>query len=198
MKKLTTSVLVVLVLAGCAGKNFNFNNAKNVTIGMPEDELIEVIGRPPDKVSPHDGDKILLWRYSNFFLGKRKLLSFKLHDGAVSELPGINWADPSKPLRKVTYTEVIPPVDQKGKECVRDCKKIQLMENQAIDEAYRTERENSEAACEKYSTARLVASCKAGIYTPDLRDTDKLLKKLEYDQCVIDCGGEKVTKTVIE
>lgn len=78
---------VVALLAGCAGTNFTYDQARKVQVGMTEAEVVQVMGRPYSVVSRPDG-QMWVWSRANAF-GSAKAVSFRLKDGKVVEVPAI-------------------------------------------------------------------------------------------------------------
>lgn len=84
------AVLVsALLLAGCAGTAFEWDNAKQVRIGTTEVELISLIGKPYIVKSQPDGSQVWVWSYASGFTGTR-FVSFSLKDGRVSAVPNMS------------------------------------------------------------------------------------------------------------
>lgn len=82
------AVLALTMLAGCAGTNFSYDNARQVRVGMTEAELTALMGRPYS-VSARGDEQMWIWSRANGFTGSSRAVSFKLKDGRVVEVPPI-------------------------------------------------------------------------------------------------------------
>lgn len=87
MRNFISAVIVLAALAGCAGTNFSYDQARQVRLGMTEAEVMQVMGRPYSVVSRPDG-QMWVWSRANAF-GSAKAVSFRLKDGKVVEVPDI-------------------------------------------------------------------------------------------------------------
>lgn len=87
MRKFISAVMVLAALAGCAGTNFTYDQARQVRIGMTEAEVVQLMGRPYSVVSRPDG-QMWIWSRANAF-GSSKVVSFRLSEGKVVEVPDI-------------------------------------------------------------------------------------------------------------
>lgn len=87
MRALIAASLLAL-LAGCAGSNFSYDNARQVRVGMTEAELTALMGRPYS-VSARGDEQMWIWSRANAFTGSSRAVSFKLKDGRVIEVPSI-------------------------------------------------------------------------------------------------------------
>lgn len=85
------AILVAVVLTGCAGTHFEWDRAKQVKIGTPEAEVIELMGKP--YMIRTVGDKQRwVWSYASGFTGTR-FVSFELKDGKVSGVPNMDYVE---------------------------------------------------------------------------------------------------------
>jgi hypothetical protein len=88
---MTNKIIIVVALAlliGCAGSSFKFENARQVTVGMTEAQLIDRMGDPYKKIGKKDYE-IWIWSHANGLSGKSQSVSFIMKDGKVSGLPTI-------------------------------------------------------------------------------------------------------------
>lgn len=76
--------LLVLILSGCAGTNFTWDDAYKVQPGMTEAEVIKILGQPYQKLLKGN-QTLLTWSFANGMTGKTKAVSFVLVDGKVTE-----------------------------------------------------------------------------------------------------------------
>jgi len=82
------AVGLALVLSGCAGTNFSYDEARKVKIGMTEDEVTQIMGPPYSVVSRADG-QMWVWSHANGMTGTSRVISFRMVDGKVVEVPTI-------------------------------------------------------------------------------------------------------------
>lgn len=88
-------VLVVgmLVMNGCAGKSFTWNDAETVKVGdSAEIVLKKMKGKPyMIKAAKVDGkaSEVWIWAFASGFTGTSKSVSFVLTDGIVTDVPTI-------------------------------------------------------------------------------------------------------------
>jgi outer membrane protein assembly factor BamE (lipoprotein component of BamABCDE complex) len=86
--KLKALVLAAcLTLAACAGTPFSFDDARQVKLGMSEEQVTALMGRPYMVASKPDG-QVWIWSYASG-LGGAQVVSFKMADGHVTEVPNI-------------------------------------------------------------------------------------------------------------
>lgn len=76
-----------LSLAGCAGTQFDWKDAKAVRIGSTQDELTALLGKPYMVKTAANGEQTWIWSYSG--LDGTKLVSYGLKDGRVTVVPTI-------------------------------------------------------------------------------------------------------------
>lgn len=88
MRKTIITGMLALAIAGCAGTNFSYDNARRIKIGMTEAEVIQIMGQPYSVVSTADGQS-WIWSHANGFSGSSRTISFRLVDGRVTEVPNI-------------------------------------------------------------------------------------------------------------
>lgn len=88
MKRLCVAVLAALLIAGCAGTKFSYDQARKVQVGMSENEVVSIMGKPYSVISRPDG-QVWVWSYANGISGKSRAISFLLKDGQVVKTPSI-------------------------------------------------------------------------------------------------------------
>jgi hypothetical protein len=95
MKKIVSISLITssLLLVGCAGKNFNWENASTVKLGDTGAEVNKKMGGKPLTVSASTvNGKVVekyIWVFANGMTGSTKSVSFILTDGKVTGIPTI-------------------------------------------------------------------------------------------------------------
>ncbi|WPN61723.1 MULTISPECIES: outer membrane protein assembly factor BamE [unclassified Pseudomonas] len=82
------TAVLALVLSGCAGTNFSYDDARKVKVGMTEDEVTQIMGPPYSVVSRADG-QMWIWSHANGMSGASRVISFRMVDGKVVEVPVI-------------------------------------------------------------------------------------------------------------
>jgi len=87
MNKYFAAALMALVLAGCAGTNFSYDQARKVRVGMTEAEVMQLMGRPYS-VTSRGNEQMWVWSHAKAFSGARAV-SFKFSNGRVVEVPSI-------------------------------------------------------------------------------------------------------------
>lgn len=88
MKKLAIAVLVIFVLAGCAGTKFRWKDVRKVQTGMPKEEVVHLIGKPTSVSITPDGVRYI-WVYVNGMTGASRSLWIDFKDGKVVKAPPI-------------------------------------------------------------------------------------------------------------
>lgn len=86
--KLKAVLITLILLAGCAGTNFSYDQARKVQVGMSERDVVSIMGKPYSVVSRPDG-QVWVWSYANGLSGRTRAVSFILKDGAVVKTPSI-------------------------------------------------------------------------------------------------------------
>ena len=86
MKKLFLTAFVSVLLAGCAGTNFNWDNARQIKQGMSEKEAVSLMGTPSAVRSSPEG-LIYVWTHVNGMTGSIKTVSMVVKDGVVVSAP---------------------------------------------------------------------------------------------------------------
>lgn len=81
-------VALALALSGCAGTSFSYDDARKVQVGMTEEQVTQIMGPPYSVVSRADG-QMWIWSHANGMTGASKVISFRLVDGKVVEVPAI-------------------------------------------------------------------------------------------------------------
>lgn len=88
MRTFLASLFLVAALTGCAGSPFTFDQARQVRLGMSEQQVTEIMGRPYQVVSRAE-DQTWIWSHANGLTGASQVISFKMKDGKVTEVPVI-------------------------------------------------------------------------------------------------------------
>nr|WP_286948254.1 outer membrane protein assembly factor BamE [Pseudomonas sp. UBA6718] len=88
MHKAIAAGLLMFAIAGCAGTNFSYDNARRVKVGMTEAEVTQLMGQPYSVVST-PGGQMWVWSHANGFSGSSRSISFKFDQGRVTEVPSI-------------------------------------------------------------------------------------------------------------
>lgn len=87
MKKLL-AVTLVAFLTACAGTNFSWDNARKIKEGMPESEVMAIMGKPMSTTSTDKGI-IYVWSYANGITMQTRSVSVIIKDGVVVSAPSI-------------------------------------------------------------------------------------------------------------
>lgn len=87
MKKLIM-LFCVCFLAACAGNNFNWDNARKIKEGMPESEMLEIMGKPNAVKSDSNG-LVYVWTHVNGLTGSVKTVSAVVKEGRVVSAPSV-------------------------------------------------------------------------------------------------------------
>lgn len=82
------AAVLALVLSGCAGTSFTYDEARKVKVGMTEDQVTQIMGPPYSVVSRADG-QMWVWSHANGMTGASRVISFRMLDGKVVEVPTI-------------------------------------------------------------------------------------------------------------
>lgn len=89
MKKLLLMITFAALLTGCAaGTPFTYDSARQVKIGMTEAEVVSLMGNPYSVTSRND-EQMWVWSHANAMTGASRVVSFKMKDGKVVEVPTI-------------------------------------------------------------------------------------------------------------
>lgn len=83
-----TVLALAAILAGCAGTNFSFDQARRVKVGMTSAQLTELMGRPYSVISKN-GAEVWVWSRANGFTGSSRAVSFTVRNGIVEAVPDI-------------------------------------------------------------------------------------------------------------
>lgn len=86
--KFAVAAALVLTLSGCAGTSFFYDDARLVQVGMTEDQVTQIMGPPYSVISRTDG-QMWVWSHANGMTGASRVISFKMMDGKVVEVPPI-------------------------------------------------------------------------------------------------------------
>ena len=86
--KALLSVVILVVLCGCAGTHFTWDKADQVKMGMKDDEVIKIMGKPYLVNAFHDYTE-WIYAYGDMFGSARSVkYNFDL-DGKVTSTPRI-------------------------------------------------------------------------------------------------------------
>lgn len=88
MKSNLAAALFAALVTGCAGTSFSFDDARRVQVGMTEDEVREIMGRPYMVRTKGDKD-VWVWSHANGLTGGSQVISFIFKDGKVESVPRI-------------------------------------------------------------------------------------------------------------
>jgi len=88
MNRLCIAVLAALLITGCAGTKFSYDQARKVQVGMSESKVVSIMGKPYSVISRPDG-QVWVWSYANGMSGKNRAVSFLLKEGQVVKTPNI-------------------------------------------------------------------------------------------------------------
>lgn len=107
---------LLLALSGCAGTNFTFDQARQVKVGMTEEQVTGLMGRPYSVVTIGDTQR-WIWSHANGMTGSARTVSFDLKDGKVSAVPAIPGSlDGSKTAMTISTpaapVTAAPPADR--------------------------------------------------------------------------------------
>lgn len=85
---LTAAVL----LTGCAGTSFQWEQAKAVRVGMTTTEVEALLGKPYMVQTRGDGVQVWTWSQANGLTGNARAVSFPMRDGRVVGTPEIPFS----------------------------------------------------------------------------------------------------------
>jgi len=86
--KFAAAAVLAFSLSGCAGTNFSYDEARKVKVGMTEEEVTQMMGPPYSVLSRADG-RMWVWSHANGMTGASHVISFRMVDGKVVEVPTI-------------------------------------------------------------------------------------------------------------
>ena len=86
MKRLFTLAVSAVLLVGCAGTNFSWENARKIKEGMAEQEVLALLGTPTETKSAPEG-LVYAWTHVNGMTGSVKTVSLVMKDGVVVSAP---------------------------------------------------------------------------------------------------------------
>lgn len=86
--RMTLLVLAGAALIGCAGTRFNFEDARQVKVGMTEAEVVERLGRPYS-VTTRGDTQVWVWSQANGLTGSSSAVTFIFKEGKVATVPNI-------------------------------------------------------------------------------------------------------------
>lgn len=96
MRKITISIIFIfsmMILNGCAGKSFTWNDASTVKLGDSGAEVIKKMQGKPYMITTSKVDgKIIekyIWSFANGMTGSSKAVTFILTDNQVTSVPTI-------------------------------------------------------------------------------------------------------------
>ncbi|MHB0844759.1 outer membrane protein assembly factor BamE domain-containing protein [Stutzerimonas nitrititolerans] len=87
MRSIAALLLFCVLISGCAGTNFSYDQARRVQVGMTESEVVRIMGSPYS-VTSRGNEQMWVWSHANGF-GAARAVSFKFADGRVVEVPSI-------------------------------------------------------------------------------------------------------------
>jgi len=82
------ATVLALLLSGCAGTSFSYDDARKVQLVMTEEQITQIMGPPYSVVSRADG-QMWIWSHANGMTGASRVISFRMVDGKVVEVPTI-------------------------------------------------------------------------------------------------------------
>lgn len=84
--KFTALILILLLLVGCVGTHFKWDDARKITPGMTTTEVTKLIGTP-NNITSRNGTLIYVWVYMDSLMSTRTLrIDFK-NDKAITAPP---------------------------------------------------------------------------------------------------------------
>ena len=81
-------IIVLMLLFGCAGTSIDWTKTRTVTLGINEQQLIEIMGNPT-AITTRGAEHVWVYTYFNGFTGSWKTVSFIMIDGKVISIPSI-------------------------------------------------------------------------------------------------------------
>lgn len=88
MKNVLIVSLLAACLAGCAGTKFDFDQARQVKVGMTKQEVETLMGRPY-MVTTKGEQELWTWSYANGMTGTSRAVTFTFKDDKVVGVPKI-------------------------------------------------------------------------------------------------------------
>lgn len=88
MKKVLLIAATSLILAACAGTQFNWDSARQIKVGMAEADVVKLMGKP-NRINSTDAGLQYIWVFANGFTGSVRTVSTVFNDGKVSAAPVI-------------------------------------------------------------------------------------------------------------
>lgn len=103
-------LLLIAAVSGCAGTNFDYDDARQVKIGMTEAQVLDLMDRPYSVVRNGDTEA-WVWSRANGFTGSSRTVSFILRDGVVIGIPKIpfNITDSRRQMAAATLPPAAEP-----------------------------------------------------------------------------------------
>lgn len=83
-----TTFLLIALLMGCAGTRFSFENARQLSAGMTEAEVVKTMGRPY-RTTVRGDIKIMTWVFVNGITGANRSMALPFKDGKLTETPRV-------------------------------------------------------------------------------------------------------------
>lgn len=81
------TLICVVIFSGCAGTNFTWENARQLKAGMPEKDLLTLMGNPY-LIRTQSDNIVYVWSYADTFNGA-KSLAVTVRDNKVTVVPQI-------------------------------------------------------------------------------------------------------------
>lgn len=103
-------LLLVAAVSGCAGTNFDYDDARQVRIGMTEAQVLDLMDKPYS-VAQNGNAEIWVWSRANGLTGSVRTVSFILRDGVVIGVPKIpiNISDSHRQMAAATMPSAVAP-----------------------------------------------------------------------------------------
>lgn len=88
LRCLIGTVVVALILSGCAGSDFNWDKVRQVKPGMTQQEVTALLG-PPNNVRSTAEGVTWAWAHVNMMAGSTRSVSVVFRDGKVVSAPQV-------------------------------------------------------------------------------------------------------------
>lgn len=89
MKRVMQTILLAVALTACAGTPVDWNEARNLKVGMTTQEVEAKLGSPYMVTSMPDGSLTYIWSYANMMTGRSGALKLPFKDGKLVSSPVI-------------------------------------------------------------------------------------------------------------
>lgn len=86
-KRLVSCLAICILISACAGTPFSWEDARKVQLGMNEDQVVEIMGRP-SRVSSGPNGTTWVWFWVNLYAETRSFV-LTMKNGEVAILPDI-------------------------------------------------------------------------------------------------------------